>query len=866
MKPAFALSLSADGIQLLQKLQNGWYLLEEINPANPDLAGHMAHMQALAASLSPTGLRTKLIVPHDQIKYLTAPINATSQAQRLEQVQAALEGGTPYPLEELSYDWHMKGTDAQIAAVAHETLAEAEAFATDFNFAPVCFVGAPQNGEFGGEPFFGMSKAAGTLLPAGQTVERDTKPIVILGPVPSPSVDDERLSDVLEQAIQDEAVTASDTAPAPETKSEAAPETANVTAASVPEREDVPKVAFASRRDVSSELPAEPSLGTGRPLDKEPECRITFTPPAGKEVDAPETASAPQPFSVVQTPVAPAAIIDTAAAKPLGTPNRDFPQSAPAAPAAFAEGPAQAPIAPAITGLSPATQNAAPAAQFVPQRDDAIVDAELAAVPVEKPSAPNKLSNILASRKAKKDAKRQTQAVVEDEAEKFTVFGARKPAEVGGKPKFLGLILTGVLLLFLAIIALVSANWEGRAVSWLLGKDADTALAGTAAPVTSSEPVTLEVAATDIGLQDVVPAPATLSQPQKTPAINATDILASTGIWIESAERPVPTALENEVDDGLYLASIDPVVGVSDAVALPSATQLLPDAVYEGQKSPLGPEVTFTLNAQGLVVATPDGALAPEGFRVFAGKPSSIPPERPEREAQDIVQPIDPRVVGVRPKARPLGIFEKRQRDQLGGYTRIELASLRPNARPEGLVPVKPDPTSAQTAAAALAEANQQTASTAGLSQPDPDAASLIQPVKPDLSNATSRAVASSRIPKTRPKNFARTAARILKKSQENETRVVAVAPRTVKPTGKINGTVARNATLSNALNLRKVNLIGVYGKTSSRQAMVRLTNGRYVKVKAGDRLDGGRVAAIGASELRYVKKGRNIVLKMPRS
>jgi hypothetical protein len=60
------------------------------------------------------------------------------------------------------------------------------------------------------------------------------------------------------------------------------------------------------------------------------------------------------------------------------------------------------------------------------------------------------------------------------------------------------------------------------------------------------------------------------------------------------------------------------------------------------------------------------------------------------------------------------------------------------------------------------------------------------------------------------------------------------------------------------------VNLIGIYGKPSSRRALIRLGNGRYQKVKVGDRIDGGHVAAISNSELRYSKGGRNVVLKMP--
>jgi hypothetical protein len=59
---------------------------------------------------------------------------------------------------------------------------------------------------------------------------------------------------------------------------------------------------------------------------------------------------------------------------------------------------------------------------------------------------------------------------------------------------------------------------------------------------------------------------------------------------------------------------------------------------------------------------------------------------------------------------------------------------------------------------------------------------------------------------------------------------------------------------------------MGVYGSPSNRRALVRLSNGRYKKLKVGDRLDGGRVSAIGDSELSYVKGNRSYVLRMPRT
>jgi Tfp pilus assembly protein PilP len=76
---------------------------------------------------------------------------------------------------------------------------------------------------------------------------------------------------------------------------------------------------------------------------------------------------------------------------------------------------------------------------------------------------------------------------------------------------------------------------------------------------------------------------------------------------------------------------------------------------------------------------------------------------------------------------------------------------------------------------------------------------------------------------------------------------------------------VARQATVQNAINLNHLNLIGVYGTQANRRALIRLPSGRYKKVKVGDSVDGGKVVAIGDSELRYQKGGRSLTLKMPK-
>ena len=82
-------------------------------------------------------------------------------------------------------------------------------------------------------------------------------------------------------------------------------------------------------------------------------------------------------------------------------------------------------------------------------------------------------------------------------------------------------------------------------------------------------------------------------------------------------------------------------------------------------------------------------------------------------------------------------------------------------------------------------------------------------------------------------------------------------------PTMPTTKTVAKKSTLANALNLGNINLIGVYGSSAHRRALVRMSSGRFIKVQIGDALDGGQVAAIGDNELAYVKGGQTIVLRM---
>ena len=75
---------------------------------------------------------------------------------------------------------------------------------------------------------------------------------------------------------------------------------------------------------------------------------------------------------------------------------------------------------------------------------------------------------------------------------------------------------------------------------------------------------------------------------------------------------------------------------------------------------------------------------------------------------------------------------------------------------------------------------------------------------------------------------------------------------------------IVKLATQKNTINKRKLNVLSIYSRGSEKRAIVLFPTGQTKLVKVGDRLDGGRVAAIGTSEIRYIKGGNNLVLKIP--
>ncbi|WBU58245.1 hypothetical protein [Paracoccus sediminicola] len=166
----YALGFQPDGVQLLHRDGSQWAELGRA-PFDGDLrAGLGGFAQRIRAANAP-GLA--LVIPEDQILYtdLVLPSAATTR----DAVQAGLDGLTPYRVEDLAFDYvpadAAPGASVKIAAVAKQTLQEAEDFAVRHGFAPDRFLAAPASGKFPGTPDFGATELAAEWARAAELTE-----------------------------------------------------------------------------------------------------------------------------------------------------------------------------------------------------------------------------------------------------------------------------------------------------------------------------------------------------------------------------------------------------------------------------------------------------------------------------------------------------------------------------------------------------------------------------------------------------------------------------------------------------------------------------------------------------------------------
>ncbi len=320
--------------------------------------------------------------------------------------------------------------------------------------------------------------------------------------------------------------------------------------------------------------------------------------------------------------------------------------------------------------------------------------------------------------------------------------------------------------------------------------------------------------------------------------------------------RPIPLPSL----DALVQPGLDAVVS-TDAFAIPAAPP--PPQVELSLDPPPEAGRRFAVDTEGLVRPTPEGAEAPAGHRVVAGLPPLMPGRRPATAAAAAVAEataaaeapvlggVDDALRLIRPRGRPGDLTDRADRQRLGGRTRAELSSLKPDRR-------TPSP---QEVAAA-----------------DPGRAALIAPIAGAPAPAArpaglrERAMARAAAPAEAPPSGG-DAARVASASLAGiasapRAPALAAPPAAAPAPARAAATataVVRQPRNSDRIDLSRMNLLGTFGSPTRPRAMVRLPSGRVLTLTVGDNVDGGRVAAIGQGELRYTKRGQNIILRMPR-
>ncbi|NSY37665.1 hypothetical protein [Leisingera sp. ANG59] len=824
MKPAFALSLSADGIALIYRAKDGWRSVASTPFDTEDLPAALAAMRADALRLAPEGIYSKLILPNDQIRFLSIETGSLHAGERIEAARQALEGATPYPVDELAFDICADGDVTHVAAVALETLDEAETFAVEHGFGPASFVAVPEDGGFQGEPFFGTTRAI-----RGTEVEPDSNAIKVIGAVQLPGpVPDNGAEDQIAAAVEPEHAP-SPTAPAEETsEAEETPETgAEPDCADAPD----PQPPLEAATDANSEQQMPAAKTASRPLPPAPPAPS----PEMTKPDAPETTSSPVPGQRQRTEgSSPAGSPPAAKPAPFVLTDRSSSAAKPAAVKPL--GPASAASGEEKAGL-PGTIPPAPAALRAPS-----------------PAAHARPPETAPDRKAAAGGKRRSlgfalaAALVLAAIAAWTLFRedsflaalTESDSDLPPAPA----ISTGET----ASAPLSSASGPAEDIApqvSVLADQPDPGLNNAGFPELSSadeEPTAEDEAAadgaeppeegTDTAFLDPEALQSGAARPPESPHMDELALAAryaATGIWPVAPELDgIPAAPGL---DELYTASVDPTEFAADAVALPDPRSYDQDDVPSAVASPAAAGSAFDLDERGLVKATPEGAVNPDGITVYLGRPNKAPPPAPDRSdpaAEALAEEAARNQVlsRKRPKARPADLAEQVERAQNGGLSRAELASLRPRQRPASL-----------------------------------------KPAEEEELPVTAQAIASSVVPRGRPANFANLVDRARRNAQ-NQVQIAAAVPAAAAaaaPRIPTSASVARRATVNNAINLRKLNLIGVYGTAANRRALVRLPSGRYKKVQVGDRIDGGRVIAIGESQLQYQKGGRNRTLTMPK-
>ncbi|WP_435169524.1 hypothetical protein [Falsirhodobacter sp. 1013] len=781
MIPAFALVFSEETVTLLHR-QDGWTPIDTVALDDPDLAERLSDLRARAEGLAEGTLVTKLAIPTSQILYTTVRIEGDDHdASILE----ALEGRTPYDVSELVYDRELRDGQAHLAIVARETLHEVEGFATDHGFNPVAFTALSPEGRLPEEPWFGTTMVAPRFV-NGDVVERDA---LLLRSVAAEPVDlwDEPVEQEVPPVVKDDVPPAEavaepfETTPEPLTE-EPEPEPAPAVAEAMPVEETfVERVSLPEDEPVSLPEPEpEPEQHYVDLPEPEPETSRYLPEPE------PETARylpEPEPFEPEPE------LYESEPTPPPAPPEAEpEPRPIPEAPAASVAAPLPVFEHPSFTAKPTLRAERGPA----PVRR---VEAKSNRLTPRVTSAANEAPFVDFAPKSARTDMTPPPLRVTQRRPKPAATG--RPSGERVKPRLMGIVLTVLLLLALAVAAAFSSYF-------LEGAAPKAAQAGV-----STRPMAM------ISMAEAATAPATLIAASLTQDAPPPYVVQTAHVYRATADdRPATVILAQAVapPPALLLAQADTAPPDPDrrlAQVTPRARPALPVATVEEPASEAASVVTDAASA----ISEMRPRLRPEDL---------APTEEEMAEAVDEEGGLDasPRPL-IRPEMAANAAITAAPQER--GTELAVAVSQRPQMRPSG-----------------VSRASVNAALAAALEAPPPP---------PPVQQAAPAPAAAPPAPVTAPRQPARVA-----KAEPTPT-----APRI--PT---RASVAQQATEQDAMPLGQTNVISITGKSSNRTALVRGTNGRISRLRVGDRIDGGVVAAITENAVHYRKGNQLYALNMP--
>ena len=926
MKPDFALSLSFDGITLLHRTKPGWNIIGTAKLDSAALESDVADIRRKALSLDSRADNVKLVIPNEQIKFIKLLRPDGAQSNDIEAVILDhLQGATPYHVSELRFDWIASKNDLYVAAVAIETLQEAENFAETHSFKPLGNVAIPPKDSFIGEAFFGTAlggqqqmewydqeidispspspeallKIAPKPLPPEPPIARNKGRITAQKKAANPDPKQPRLSTQLTKQINEEAenvpVSLNDLGTAfPRILSQIEGKLEGQEQADKPTVFDVDETRITANAASPSADPILKRHGFEHKVTTEKIRNVLRH--TKKRLSAGVSALRAVLKTLLQTALRQTKMAGVGATQFIKICKHKL----------FVEG-----VVPLVQRLQPILRKYVlkardwglpvmllsasvllagfTATYFIVTRSadpstDLALKVETVSADADADADADKKIDVLRSIQELSPAPEAERRRGLTGLEGFTTTDTQAKAEVFSETPLLGLSELQT-----------SAGFDLSIVEKLPMKRALSRLDSLATPSSTrtrngtelAPEAKIEIPQTDRSSQ--LNTPEFIPNGPMTPE-ELRRVYVSTGVWPMAPKAPYQASTKALED--LYIASIDADIRAHDPVILQSPDEFLTDSTKDLA-------IPLLKKAKPLGLATGDPAIE------MPNEPSAKTLVSPNINALRVLPDVTLRPPSMAPQ--PLAELTPSIITQDSNKTAIS----QPDALPSIDALTRLDPPSVtgfgnqatdpifENAATENAEnQSSETNPTSELVSKPPsvsseeDAIASTDPQTPKAPEPAIDMLAQSR-PLIRPQ--ALVAALRAKEKAFEEALNTSIRPKIRPALTEIaqsdtlisrlfsaldegdeanvdspiadepsSARVSERATLEKGLNLRKVNLLGTYRFGNSRKALILMPNGSKRMVKVGDRLDGGQVAAIDEEELRYIKSGLNIILSMP--